>query len=133
MVKLLYLFLLQVRSAVAMFLSRGDLWINWENGMDHFMSYLIDCDWAINAGNWLWISSSAFEKLLDTSVTIDPVLFGRRLEPSGDYIRRFVPELAGFSFEYIHEPWTAPLDVQQAANCIIGNINNFLNYRWKIN
>lgn len=109
-----------VRNALAVFLTRGDLWLSWERGVEHFMAHLVDGDWAINAGNWLWISSSAFEKLLDCSVLIDPVLFGQRLEPSGDYIRRHVPELAGFPFEYVHEPWKAPIDVQQAANCIIG-------------
>ena len=37
-----------------------------------------------------------------------------------DYIRRYVPELANFDFDYIHEPWKAPIEAQQAANCIIG-------------
>lgn len=109
-----------VRNAVAMFLTRGDLWLNWDLGAEHFNNHLVDGDWAVNAGNWLWVSSSAFERLLNCSVCIDSVQYGRRLEPSGDYIRRYVPELANFEFEYIHEPWKAPLEVQQAANCLIG-------------
>ena len=68
----------------------------------------------------MWGSSSAFERLLDCSICIDSVLYGKRLEPSGDYIRRYVPELAKFGFEFIHEPWKAPIEVQTAANCIIG-------------
>ena len=109
-----------VRSAVALFLTRGDLWLNWEEGHAHFMTYLIDGDLPISAGNWMWLSSSAFDRMLDCSLCIDPVLFGKRLEPSGDYIRRYVPELAKFEFDYIHEPWKAPLEVQRAANCLIG-------------
>ena len=109
-----------VRSAVALFLTRGDVWLNWEEGHAHFMAYLIDGDLPISAGNWMWLSSSAFDRMLDCSLCIDPVLFGKRLEPSGDYIRRYVPELAKFEFEYIHEPWKAPLEVQRAANCLIG-------------
>jgi len=110
-----------VRTAIAMFLTRGDLWLNWEPGHQHFMSHLVDGDLSISAGNWMWLSSSALDRALDCSLCIHPVDFGRRLEPSGDYIRRYVPELVNYDFEYIHEPWKAPLQVQRAANCFIGN------------
>ena len=109
-----------IRNAVAVFLTRGDLWLSWEHGCKHLMENLIDSDWCINAGNWMWISSSAFDRILDCSQCIDPVLFGKRLEPSGEYIRKYVPELANFSFQYIHEPWKAPIEIQKAASCIIG-------------
>ena len=103
-----------------MFLTRGDLWLSWEDGARFFSHYLVDRDWAVNSGNWMWVTTAAFERMLDCTVCIDPVLYGKRLEPSGDYIRKYVPELAGFDFEHIHEPWTAPLDVQIATNCLIG-------------
>lgn len=109
-----------VRNAVAMFLTRGDLWLHWEKGADHMMEHLVDCDWSVNAGNWMWVSSSAFERLLDCSVCINSVSYGKRLEPSGDFIRRYVPELANFPFEYIHEPWKAPIEAQETAKCFIG-------------
>ena len=48
-----------------MFLTRGDLWLSWEHGLTMFLRYLIDADWAICAGNWMWVSSSAFEKSLN--------------------------------------------------------------------
>jgi cryptochrome len=109
-----------VRNAVAVFLTRGDLWLNWEKGGTHFYNNLVDSDWAVNAGNWMWVSSSAFERVLNCSICIDSVMYGKRLEPSGDYIRRYVPELANFEFEHIHEPWKASLEVQRGANCILG-------------
>ena len=87
------------------------------------MENLVDGDWAINSGNWLWVSSSAFERLLNYSICIDSVQYGMRLEPTGDYIRRYVPELANFGLDYINEPWKAPLEVQQSANCIIGRFH----------
>lgn len=115
-----------VRNAVAMFLTRGDLWLDWAKGATYMANQLVDSDWSVNSGNWMWVSSSAFERLLDCSVCIDSILYGKRLEPSGDYIRRYVPELANFEFKYIHEPWKAPVSVQQSANCIIGKlISNF--------
>jgi hypothetical protein len=42
-----------------------------------------------------------------------PVTFGRKYDPEGRFIRRFVPQLAAFPSKYIYEPWTAPKDVQQ--------------------
>ena len=73
-----------------------------------------------NNSNLFKVSSSAFERLLNSSICIDSVQYGKRLEPSGEYIRRYVPELANFGLDYIHEPWKAPLEVQQTADCIIG-------------
>lgn len=81
------------RNAVACFLTRGDLWISWEYGLQHFFEYLLDADWSVCAGNWMWVSSSAFEQVLDCSECICPSAFGRRVDPQGEYIRRYVPEL----------------------------------------
>ncbi|XP_069358731.1 cryptochrome-1 [Maniola hyperantus] len=109
-----------VRNTVASFLTRGTLWLSWEHGLQHFLKYLLDADWSVCAGNWMWVSSSAFEALLDSGECACPVRLGRRLEPSGHYVRRYVPELAKMPVEYIYEPWRAPLDVQQKADCVIG-------------
>ncbi|GIY03032.1 cryptochrome-1 [Caerostris extrusa] len=48
------------RHAVACFLTRGDLWVSWEHGMKVFEELLLDADWSLNAGNWMWLSCSAF-------------------------------------------------------------------------
>nr|CAD7443749.1 unnamed protein product [Timema bartmani] len=108
------------RNAVATFLTRGDLWISWEEGLKHFLYYLLDADWSVCAGNWMWVSSSAFEQLLDCSHCVCPVSYGRRLDPDGEYVRRYIPELRNFPVEYLYEPWKAPLEVQKKAGCIIG-------------
>ncbi|OWR41136.1 cryptochrome-1 [Danaus plexippus] len=109
-----------VRNTVASFLTRGTLWLSWEHGLQHFLKYLLDADWSVCAGNWMWVSSSAFEALLDSGECACPVRLGRRLEPTGHYVRRYVPELARMPGEYIYEPWRAPLEVQEAAGCVIG-------------
>ncbi|XP_076058298.1 circadian regulator cryptochrome isoform X2 [Oratosquilla oratoria] len=108
------------RTAVSCFLTRGDLRISWEKGLEVFLKYLLDADWSVCAGNWMWVSSSAFERQLDCSSCICPVNYGRRIEPTGDYIRRYVPELAKYPVEYIYEPWKAPKFIQEAAGCIVG-------------
>ncbi|CAG2063880.1 unnamed protein product, partial [Timema podura] len=89
-------------------------------GLKHFLYYLLDADWSVCAGNWMWVSSSAFEQLLDCSHCVCPVSYGRRLDPDGEYVRRYIPELRNFPVEYLYEPWKAPLEVQKKAGCIIG-------------
>ena len=52
-----------------------------------FHKYLVDADWSVCAGNWMWVSSSAFEKVLQCPRCICPVRYGRRMDPKGDYVR----------------------------------------------
>lgn len=106
------------RDCVACFLTRGNLWLNWEEGQKVFEQYLLDADYSINAGNWLWLSASAFYHKFNK--IFHPVYFGKRTDPTGEYVRKFVPELAKYPHKYIYEPWKAPLEVQIEANCIIG-------------
>lgn len=109
-----------LRNIVATFLTRGCLWLSWENGFKYFMKYLIDADWSVCAGNWMWISSSAFDKLLDSSKCTCPIILSKRLDPNGDYIRRYVPELKNIPTKYIHEPWNTPLLNQAISGCAMG-------------
>ncbi len=44
----------------SIYLFRGDLYQSWEKGMEVFEELLLDADWALNAGNWMWLSASAF-------------------------------------------------------------------------
>ena len=109
-----------IRNALSMFLTRGDLWLNWEHGLKFFLKYLIDADWSVCAGNWMWVSSSAFEKSLNASVCLDPGVYGSHVDSEGVYIKKYIPELEKFPAKYIYEPWKAPVDIQEEADCIIG-------------
>ncbi|KAE8622837.1 hypothetical protein XENTR_v10005409 [Xenopus tropicalis] len=106
------------RHAVACFLTRGDLWISWEEGMKVFEEFLLDADYCINAGNWMWLSASAF--FHHYTRIFCPVRFGRRSDPEGNYIRKYLPVLKNFPAKYIYEPWTAPEEIQKQAGCLIG-------------
>ncbi|KAL4194967.1 hypothetical protein AMTRI_Chr05g62190 [Amborella trichopoda] len=106
------------RHAVACFLTRGDLFVHWEKGRDVFERLLIDSDWAINNGNWLWLSCSSF--FYQYNRIYSPTSFAKKYDPSGIYIRHFIPVLKDMPEDYIYEPWTAPLEVQIKANCVIG-------------
>lgn len=106
------------RHAVACFLTRGDLWISWEEGMKVFEELLLDADWSVNAGMWMWLSCSSFFQQFFHCYC--PVRFGRKADPNGDYIRKYLPVLKNYPTKYIHEPWVAPESVQKTAKCVIG-------------
>ncbi|CAG5853193.1 unnamed protein product [Menidia menidia] len=106
------------RHAVACFLTRGDLWISWEEGQRVFEELLLDGDWALNAGNWQWLSASTF--FHQYFRVYSPIAFGKKTDKNGDYIKKYLPILKKFPAQYIYEPWKAPRSVQQAAGCIVG-------------
>ncbi|NXX65699.1 CRY1 protein, partial [Spizella passerina] len=83
-----------------------------------FEELLLDADWSVNAGSWMWLSCSSFFQQFFHCYC--PVGFGRRTDPNGDYIRRYLPVLRGFPAKYIYDPWNAPESIQKAAKCIIG-------------
>jgi len=106
------------RHAVACFLTRGDLFINWEHGVRHFEWALLDADWSINVGNWMWLSASCY--FYQYFRCYSPIAFGKKTDKNGDYIRKYLPQLKNYPKKYIYEPWTAPLAIQKEAGCIIG-------------
>jgi len=106
------------RHAVACFLTRGDLWISWEEGQKVFEEYLLDADWALNAGNWMWLSASAF--FHQYFRVYSPIAFGKKTDPEGLYIKKYVPELKNFPSGVIYEPWKVSLENQKKYGCIIG-------------
>ncbi|NWU62339.1 CRY2 protein, partial [Pterocles burchelli] len=106
------------RHAVACFLTRGDLWVSWEEGLKVFEELLLDADWSLNAGNWLWLSGSAFFHRYFRIYS--PIAFGKKTDQDGAYIRKYLPVLKDFPTEYIYEPWKAPRAVQERAGCVVG-------------
>jgi len=106
------------RHSVACFLTRGDLFQHWEKGMKVFEELLLDADWSLNAGNWMWLSASAFFHQFFR--VYSPIAFGKNTDKYGEYIRKYVPQLKKYPENYIYEPWKAPLSVQKAAGCVLG-------------
>ena len=106
------------RHSVACFLTRGDLWVSWEDGRAVFDELLIDADWSLNNANWMWLSCSSF--FYQYFRCYSPVAFPKKYDANGDYVRHFIPALKRMPKKYIYEPWKAPLEVQRACGCIIG-------------
>ena len=101
------------RHSVACFLTRGGCYVDWERGAEVFEEWLIDHEPACNAGNWQWLSCTAF--FAQYYRCYSPVSFGQKWDKDGDFIRRYVPELKDLDKKYIYEPWKAPIQDQKKA------------------
>ena len=93
----------RTRMVVASFLVK-DLHLEWQLGADFFMEHLVDFDVASNAHGWQWTAGSGTDASPYYRV-FNPIEQGKRFDAEGDYIRRYVPELAHLSAASIHEPW----------------------------
>ncbi len=96
----------RVRMLAAGFLVK-DLHLEWQHGARHFMRWLLDADVASNQHGWQWVAGCGTDAAPYFRV-FNPVAQGVRFDPDGDYVRRWVPELADVPTAHVHEPWTSP-------------------------
>ena len=96
----------RVRMIVASFLSKH-LLIPWQKGERWFWDTLVDADLASNSANWQWVAGCGADAAPYFRV-FNPVLQGRKFDPDGGYVRRWLPELAALDRQFIHVPWEAP-------------------------
>lgn len=92
----------RARMVVASFLTRR-LGIPWQEGAAHFALHLVDGDPANNAGGWQWTAGTGTDPR--RSRTFNPVRQARRFDPRGDYVRRYVHELADVPTPAVFAPW----------------------------
>ena len=110
----------RARLVVGSFLTKH-LGIDWRWGESHFMRLLLDGDEASNNGNWQWIASVGSDPAPYYRRIFNPARQQERFDPSGAYVRAYVPELRGVPDKYLPEPWTMPEEVQSEAGCVIGH------------
>ena len=103
----------RVRMVVASFLVKH-LLIPWQAGAAWFWDTLVDADLANNAASWQWVAGCGADAAPYFRI-FNPMTQGRKFDPEGHYVRRWVPELARLPSEHIHEPWSAPADVLATA------------------
>ena len=99
----------RARMITASFLTRT-LGMDWRHGYRHFRELLADGDVACNAGNWQWVAGTGNNTRPNR--VMNPLRQAQRFDPAGDYVRRYVPELAARSKKSIHTPdspyWPGP-------------------------
>ncbi len=92
----------RARMVVASFLSKT-LYLDWRLGAAHFAVLLADADLASNVGNWQWVAGTGNDTRPNR--VLNPLRQAHRFDPAGDYVRRYLPELAGIPGRAVHEPW----------------------------
>ena len=96
----------RLRMIAAMFLTK-DLLIDWRWGENYFMRQLVDGDLAANNGGWQWCAGTGTDAAPYFRI-FNPVAQGEKFDPGGDFVRRWIPELAAFPAATIHQPWSDP-------------------------
>jgi deoxyribodipyrimidine photo-lyase len=95
----------RARLLVASFLTKT-LYVDWRVGARHFLDLLVDGDIVNNQLNWQWVAGTGTDTRPHR--VLNPVVQGKRFDPQGAYVRRWVPELEGVAARSIHEPWRLP-------------------------
>ena len=93
----------RVRMITASFLTK-DLHVWWPIGARHFLDHLVDGDLASNNHGWQWVAGTGTDAAPYFRV-FNPITQGTKFDPQGDYVRRWVPELAHLPGKKAHTPW----------------------------
>ena len=109
----------RVRMITGSFLVKN-LMLDWRAGERWFWDTLVDADQANNIAGWQWVAGSGADAAPYFRI-FNPVSQGRKFDPDGEYVRRYVPELAGLPKKYIHAPWEAPANVLDDAGVSLGD------------
>ena len=101
----------RVRMIVASFLVK-DLHLEWTVGADHFLDLLVDADPPSNQHGWQWVAGCGTDAAPYFRI-FNPTSQGKKFDPDGTYVKRWVPELRDVPDRLVHEPWkldTPPAD-----------------------
>ena len=103
----------RVRMIAASFLVK-DLLVDWKLGEAHFRRELVDFEVSQNVGNWQWVAGTGPDSSPYFRI-FNPVMQGRKFDAAGEYVRKWVPELAALPDKVLHAPWEAgPLELAAA-------------------
>jgi len=108
----------RVRMITASFLVKN-LLQDWRTGARWFWNSLLDADLANNSASWQWVAGCGADAAPYFRI-FNPVTQGRKFDPDGDYVRRYVPELMNLPNRYVHCPWEAPDHVLESAGVRLG-------------
>ena len=109
----------RVRMIVGSFLVKN-LLLHWHKGEEWFWDCLIDADLASNSASWQWVAGSGADAAPYFRI-FNPILQGKRFDPDGSYIKKFIPELEQLPSRYLFSPWEAPVEVLSEANIELGS------------
>lgn len=108
----------RVRMIVASFLVKN-LLIAWQEGARWFWDCLFDADLANNSASWQWVAGCGADAAPYFRI-FNPVIQAQKFDPDGDYIRKYVPEIAELENCYLFCPWEAPASTLTSADIQLG-------------
>jgi deoxyribodipyrimidine photo-lyase len=96
----------RLRMVTASFLVK-DLGIDWRWGERYFARQLNDYDLASNVGGWQWAASTGCDAQPWFRI-FNPVTQSQKFDRQGEFIRRYLPQLARLDARDVHAPWLVP-------------------------
>lgn len=108
----------RVRMIVGSFLVKN-LLLHWHHGERWFWDTLVDADLASNSASWQWVAGCGADAAPYFRI-FNPVMQGQKFDANGEYVRKFIPEIAELPNKYLFNPWEAPADILAAAKVTLG-------------
>ena len=108
----------RVRMIVGSFLTKN-LLIHWKEGERWFFDTLVDADIGSNSAGWQWISGSGADASPYFRI-FNPILQGKKFDPKGEYVKKFLPSLDKIPEKFIHSPWEMTIEEQARYNFTLG-------------
>jgi deoxyribodipyrimidine photo-lyase len=108
----------RLRMIVGSFLVKN-LRLHWHHGEAWFWDCLVDADLANNSAGWQWIAGSGADAAPYFRI-FNPITQASKFDPNGDFVRKYVPEIANLPDTYLFSPWAAPADTLSAAGVHLG-------------
>lgn len=109
----------RVRMIVASFLAKN-LLIPWQEGTRWFWDTLVDADLASNTMGWQWTAGCGADAAPYFRI-FNPVTQAQKFDPSGAYIRQWIPEIAALPDKYLSQPWASPAELLDDHNIKLGD------------
>lgn len=92
---------------------------DWREGASWFWDTLVDADLASNTLGWQWSAGCGADAAPYFRV-FNPITQGKKFDADGDYVRKWVPEIAKLPNKFIHEPWEAPAGILEYSGVELG-------------
>lgn len=109
----------RVRMITASFLVKN-LLVDWRIGAAWFWDCLVDADLANNSASWQWVAGSGADAAPYFRI-FNPTTQAKKFDPTGQYIKEFLPELQHLPIKYLFTPWEAPEQILADANIRLGD------------
>lgn len=109
----------RVRMIVGSFLVKN-LRLHWHHGERWFWDTLVDADLANNSASWQWVAGCGADAAPYFRI-FNPVTQGQKFDPDGEYVRRYIPEIAYLPNKYLFSPWEAPELVLKESDVVLGS------------